>query len=228
MQFGVSYTWSKALTVSSGDNGGLSSYFPTRSWNYGPANFDQPHTLVLNYIYDVPKIGTKTGFRPAKWVLDNWQISGITSFMSGNPFTPGFSPVDGQDTTGSTDGARITVTGDPRLDKSQKTFYRTFNTRRVQAHRRRAVSAMPASGILYGPGINNWDLAVSKRFPLFSERRYVQFRTELFNAWNHTQFSGQDATARFDKNGVQTDPNFGVYTSAFKPRNIQLSLKVVF
>ncbi len=28
--------------------------------------------------------------------------------------------------------------------------------------------------------------------------------------------------------GEQTDPNFGVYTSAFKPRNIQLSLKVVF
>jgi len=84
------------------------------------------------------------------------------------------------------------------------------------------------TGILYGPGINNWDLAISKRFPLFSERRFVQFRTELFNAWNHTQFSGQNATARFDKNGVQTDPNFGAYTAAFKPRNIQLSLKVVF
>ena len=227
VQFGVSYTWSKTLTVSSGDNGGLSSYFPTRSWNYGPASFDQPHTLVLNYIYDVPKIGARMGFRPAKWVLDNWQVNGITSFMSGNPFTPGFSLVDGQDTTGSTDGARITVTGDPRLAKSQKSFYRTFNTD-VFKRTPQGAFGNAGTGLLYGPGINNWDLAISKRFPLFSERRFVQFRTELFNAWNHTQFAGQNPTARFDKNGVQTDPNFGVYTSAFKPRNIQLSLKVVF
>jgi hypothetical protein len=227
MQFGVAYTWSKVLTVSSGDNGGLSSYFPTRQWNYGPANFDQPHTLVLNYTYDLPKIGTATGFRPAKWVLDNWQVSGVTSFLSGNPFTPGFTLVDGQDTTGSTDGAKISVVGDPRLDKSQKTFNRTFNT---DVFRRTPQGSFGNAGvgILYGPGMNNWDLAVSKRFSLFSESRYIQFRTEMFNAFNHTQFSGQNATARFDKNGVQTDPNFGAYTSAFKPRNIQLSLKLVF
>jgi hypothetical protein len=227
IQFGFAYTWSKTLTVSSGDNGALTSYFADRSWNYGPANFDQPHTFVVNYIYDVPKIGTRTGFRPAKWVLDNWQISGITSFMSGNPFTPGFSTVDGQDITGSTDGARIVVTGDPRLDKSQKTFYRTFNT---DVFKRPAQGTFGNAGvdILYGPGINNWDLAVSKRFPLFSESRYVQFRTEMFNVWNHTQFSGVASTARFDKNGVQTDPNFGAYNAALKPRNIQLSLKVVF
>ena len=76
---------------------------------------------------------------------------------------------------------------------------------------------------------NNWDLAVSKRFPIFGERRrFVQFRTEMFNAFNHTQFSDVNSTARFDKNGVQVDPTFGQYTKAFKPRNIQLSLKLVF
>ncbi len=227
VQFGASYTWSKILTVSSGDTGGLSSYFPTRSWNYGPANFNQPQTLVLNYMYEVPKVGTMTGFKPAKWVLDNWQISGITSFLSGSPFTPGFSLVDGLDTTGSTDGARITVTGDPRLDKSQKTFSRTFNTG-VFSRTPRGSFGNAGLGLLYGPGVNNWDLAISKRFRLFSEGRYLQFRTELFNAFNHTQFSGLNSTARFDKNGVQTDPLFGAYTSAYKPRNIQLSLRLAF
>ena len=227
VQFGVSYTWSKILTVSSGDTGGISSYFPVRSYNYGPADFDQPHSLVFNYIYDLPKVGEKTGFKPAKWVLDNWQISGITSFLSGNPFTPGFSLVDGQDTTGSTDGARITVIGDPRLDKSQKTFNRTFNTD-VFKRTPQGSFGNAGVGILYGPGVNNWDLGISKRIPLFSEGRYVQFRMETFNTFNHTQFSGQNATARFDKNGVQTDPNFGVYTGALKPRNIQLSLRLMF
>jgi hypothetical protein len=227
VQFGASYTWSKTLTVSSGDNGGLSSYFPTRSWNYGPASFNQPQTLVLNYMYDVPKIGTMTGFRPAKWVLDNWQVTGISSFLSGSPFTPGFTLVDGQDLTGSTDGARITVIGDPRLDKSQKTFSRAFNT---DVFKRTALGSFGNAGLglLYGPGINNFDLAVSKRFRLFSEGRYLQFRTEMFNAFNHTQFSGLNSTAKFDKNGVQTDPLFGQYTSAYKPRNIQLSVRIAF
>jgi hypothetical protein len=76
--------------------------------------------------------------------------------------------------------------------------------------------------------VNNWDLSLTKRFPLFSERRYVQFRGEFFNAWNHTQFSGVNSTARFDAKGVQTDPNFGAYTGALRPRNIQLSVRVMF
>jgi hypothetical protein len=228
VQFGLAYTWSKALAVGGGgDYPGISSYFSPRVLNYGPASFDQPHTFVLNYIYDVPKVGTKTGFAPAKWVLDNWQISGITAFMSGNPFMPGIATVDGQDITGSQDAARVTIIGNPRLDKSQKTFYRTFNT---DAFARTPKGSFGNEGqnILHGPGINNWDIAVSKRVPLFSEGRYVQFRTEMFNAWNHTQFSGQNSTARFDLTGKQTDPNFGAYTSALKARVIQLSLKVVF
>ena len=69
---------------------------------------------------------------------------------------------------------------------------------------------------------------ITKRFPLFSEKRYVQFRAETYNTFNHTQFSDVNSTARFDKNGVQTDPNFGAYTAAFKPRNIQLSLRFMF
>jgi hypothetical protein len=227
LQFGAAYTWSKVLTDASADNGSVSPYFSDRLRNYGPASFDQPHTLVLNYTYEVPKVGTMTGIRPAKFVLDNWQVSGITSFMSGHPFTPGFTTVDGQDVTGSTEGARVTVIGDPRLDKSQKTFYRTFNT---SAFQRTPQGSFGTSGIgiLYGPGINNWDLAASKRFPLFSESRYIQFRTEMFNAWNHNQFAGQNSTARFDQKGAQIDPNFGAYTSAYKPRIIQLSLRVVF
>jgi len=62
---------------------------------------------------------------------------------------------------------------------------------------------------LYGPGVNNWDFAIFKRVPLGSEQRYIQFRTELFNAWNHTPFSGLDSTLRFDPQGVNQNPNVG-------------------
>jgi len=142
-------------------------------------------------------------------------------------FTPGFSTTDGQDITGSSEGARITVVGNPRLSKSEKTFYRTFNT---DVFRRTPQRDFGNSGLnyLYGPGVNNWDLAISKRVPLRSEQRFIQFRTELFNAWNHTQFSGLDSTFRFDPQGVNQNPNVGSYTSARDPRIMQFSLKVFF
>jgi hypothetical protein len=214
LQFGAAFTWSKTLGYASADGDSVSPYFSARSRNYGPLSFDRPFMLVLNYMYDLPKVGSRMGFSPAKWVLDNWQISGITSFVSGSPFTPGLSTVDGADLTGSTEGARITV-------------FRNFNTEAFA--RTPALSFGNAGiGILHGPGMNNWDIAISKRFPLFSEGRYFQFRTELFNAWNHTQFSGYYTSARFDASGKQTDPNFGAYSAARPPRTIQLSLRVNF
>lgn len=227
LQFGVAYTFSKVLGTASGDGGTLSPYFKPRSRNYGPLSFDRTHALVINYMYDLPKVGSRLGFKPAAWVLDNWQVSGITSFISGAPFTPGFSTVDGEDITGSAEGATITVVGDPRLDKSERDYFRNFKTEVFQRTASRTFGNAGV-GILQGPGINNWDIAVGKRVPLFSEERFIQFRTEMFNAWNHTQFSGLYTGARFDATGKQTDPNFGAYSSARQPRVIQLSLKVIF
>ena len=227
LQFGVAYTFSKALGTASADGGTLSPYFPARSRNYGPLSFDRTQVLVINYMYDLPKVGARLGFKPARWVLDRWQISGITSFISGSAFTPGFSTVDGEDITGSGEGATITVVGDPRLDKSERTYYRNFKTEMFRRTPSRSFGNAGV-GILRGPGINNWDISVTKRVPLFSEARYIQFRTEMFNAWNHTQFSGLFTSARFDLAGNQTDPNFGAYSSARMPRVIQLSLRVIF
>jgi len=226
-RFGVAYTFSKSLGVVGDDYSAVSPYFSPRKRNYGPLNWDRPHVFVVNYIWDLPKVGGRVGVKPLGWVLDNWQLSGITTFMTGAPFTPGFSTTDGQDITGSSEGARITVVGDPRLSKSEKTFYRTFNT---DVFRRTPQRDFGNSGLnyLYGPGVNNWDLAISKRVPLRSEQRFIQFRTELFNAWNHTQFSGLDSTFRFDPQGVNQNPNVGSYTSARDPRIMQFSLKVFF
>ncbi len=61
-----------------------------------------------------------------------------------------------------------------------------------------------------------------------SEGRYIQFRSELFNAWNDTQFSGQDSGTRFDPQGVNQNLNFGAYNGARDPRIIQFSVKVFF
>ena len=234
IQYGVSYTFSKTLGVTAGDFDTVSSYFPTRKWNYGPLSYDMSHVLTINYTWVLPKPGKRlrgrdeTLGRLVGIFLDNWQISGINTFATGTPFTPGFSTTDGADITGSGEGARIVVTGSPKLDKSERTFARNFNTG-VFARPARGTFGNAGVGILRNPGINNWDLSVSKRVPVGAgEQRYFQFRAEFFNAWNHTQFSGYDTTARFDPSGNQTNSNFGALTGAREPRRIQFSLRFMF
>ena len=227
LQLGVAYTFSKSLGIAASDFDGVSPYFSPRLRNYGPLNFDIPHVLVINYIWELPRLGEMLGSKALGLITDNWQLSGITSFLSGTPFTPSFGTVDSTDITGSSEGARINVTTDPNLPKSERDFFRNFRT---EAFARPAVGDFgnAGTGIVRGPGINNWDISVSKRVPVGGETRYFQLRGEFYNAFNHTQFSGVDSSARFDATGKQVDPNFGSYTSARTERRIQLSLRFMF
>ena len=227
LQYGMSYTWAKTLGVSNADFGGVSVYFPVRKQNYGPLGYDIRHMLVLNYTWELPALGKKLDNKILGAVTDNWQLSGITTFMTGTPFTPGFSTSDGQDITGSQEGARITLIGDPNLPKSQRTFFKNFNTDAFARTPQRDFGNA-GNGILRNPAWNNWDISVSRRIPWKGEERYFQFRGEFYNAWNHTQFSGYDTGARFNPQGQQINANFGALTGTRDPRKIQLSLRLMF
>jgi hypothetical protein len=223
LQFGAAYTFSKALGSASTDTEAVSPYFSPRQRNYGPLTFDRRQSASINYLYELPHAGSRLGWRPAKWVLDNWQLSGITTFQTGAPFTPGFSTTDGQDISGSTEGARIDVVGNPYQNLKPGTYFNAA----AFARPARGTFGNAGTNILTGPGINNWDISVGKRF-IFSEQKLLQFRTELFNAWNRTQFSGLYTSASFQPSGAQIDPNIGLPSSARPPRNIQLSLRLTF
>lgn len=226
-EFGVAYTFGKALGTSSNDDTTISAYFPARNWNYGPLSLSRTHSLAINYIYDLPNVGSRMGVRPAKWVFDNWQLSGMTNFRSGAPFTPGFTTTDGSDIAGSSESARIVAVCDAKLSPGERSYGRNFKTECFQRPAKYTFgNAGP--GLLWGPGISNWDMSVSKRIPLWGESRYIRFRAEMFNVWNHTQFSSFDTDALFDSSGRQTDANFGAFASARAPRTMQFSLKVVF
>ncbi|MBL8228689.1 MAG: TonB-dependent receptor [Bryobacterales bacterium] len=226
-QFGLSYTFSKVLGVTDNESALATPYFDPRRWNYGPLAFDRTQVAVVNYIYDIPSPGKALNWRPLHWALGNWQISGITSLVTGAPVTPGFSTVDGQDITGSSEGPRITVTGDPKLPASERTFFRNFRT---EAFARTPLRSFGNAGIgiLRGPGYVNWDLSITKRVPLWSEERFLQVRGEFFNAFNNTQFSGFDLSPRFDLAGRQVNPNFGAFTSARDARVVQISARFAF
>lgn len=223
LQFGLSYTFSKALGVASGDTEGVSPYFSPRDRDYGPLNFDRRQSLVIHYTYQVPRLGSLLRVAPAKWVLNGWQLSGVTTFQSGSPFTPGFSTTDGQDISGSTENARIDVVGDPTRDVAPGTFFNTKAFARPQ----QGTMGNAGANIVYRPGINNWDVSVGKRYRV-REGWSLLVRAELYNAWNHTQYSGIYTSARFDKAGEQVNVNFGTPSGTRRPRNVQLSARLVF
>ncbi len=225
IQFGGAWTWSKALDFNDTDTETVSTLVPVRVWNYGLASFDRTHVLKANWLWDVSR-SVRGGFLK-KMALSGWQASGIASFISGRPLGLSYSTVLFSDPTGTpSQGARVVVLANPVLPKSQRTFSRNFRTDVFQPAPR-GTTGNAAKTIIRGPGVNNWDIAVFKSFPL-REPYKLQFRWETYNSFNHTQFSGLDTTARFDAVGAQVNQRLSEFTSARPPRRMQFALRFSF
>jgi hypothetical protein len=227
LQYGLSYTYSKALGVTNADFDTVSYYFNPRQRNYGPLGYDIRHMLMFNYNYEVPGLGKHFNNKILGIVTDNWQISGITTWMTGTPFLPGFSTSDGQNITGSQEGANITMLGDPNLPGDQRTFFRNFATEMFARTPQRSFGN-GSQRFMRNPTWSNWDMSFSKRIPLGSEQRFFQLRGELYNIWNHAEFNGYDTGARFNPAGQQINANFGAFTGTRDPRKAQLSLRFMW
>src|SRR5713226_3941213 len=88
-QYGVAYTYSKTFDYSKDDDSGdVNNGRPYIAFNKGVADFDQTHIFTVNYIYDVPRLG-RWHNRLARLLLDDFQISGTTSYATGKPKTFG-------------------------------------------------------------------------------------------------------------------------------------------
>jgi hypothetical protein len=178
-----------------------------------------------------------------KAVFDDWQLSGVTAFASGTPSGVGFTTTNSTDITGGGDGSRLVMLGDPTLDSSDRNPVTLSNgligpPQWINA----AAFALPAKGdfgnapkdVFRLPGTNNWDISLFKKIPLKSETRYLQFRWEIYNVFNHTQFSGVNTTARFDDNPAsatykqQVNTAFGQVNAARNARVMQGSLRLTF
>lgn len=225
LQFGGSWTWSKAMDFNSAEGDLLSTFIKARTYAYAVSTLDRTHVLKVNWLWDIPS--PKSVWKPAGAVLSQWQLSGIVSCVSGTPTGVGFSQVNAADITGSpTDNARIVVTGNPVLPKGERTFDRNFRTDVFQLPAR-GTFGNSARTILRGPGINNWDASLRKTIPV-TDRVKLQFRWELYNAFNHSQFSDIDTAARFDAQGRQVNTRLGAFTAARSPRIMQFALRASF
>lgn len=229
LQFGAAYTYGKAMGYGDAYDAGIAVYVSPRYWNYGPISYDRTHSFVANWVWDVPRLSAKLNHQVVKWVFDNWQFSGIMSMISGSPRGVGLSLSDGADLTGGGDGTTAVLTAPAMLSKSERTFDRFFNTSAFARPAKGNTGSGAASSVyaFRGPGINNWDLTFFKTIPV-KEKVAFQFRWEMYNAFNHTQFNGVNTTAQFDAKGAIVNTAFGQITSARDPRIQQMSLRLTF
>ena len=72
------------------------------------------------------------------------------------------------------------------------------------------------------------DMTFNKHIPIKSEARFFEIRWEMYNAFNHTQFSQLDTTAQFDPAGRQVNGRLGQVITSRPPRIMQLGLRLVF
>ena len=239
ISFGVSYTYSKTMNTGSSEGDVLSTYRPWRVWTYGPANFDQTHMFIVNYVWNLPKashlVQSSGGKLLIGSVFDNWQVSGVTTMASGLPQPISIGTISGLDLTGGGDGVRANVIARPQLPHGQRTFDRWFNTAAfAMPNLPNGTTVDPGNASVFpirGPGQNDWDMSFVKKFPLKSESRSLQFRAELYNAFNHTQFMSLDTNAVFDDTVAshpQVNSEFGQVIATRQPRVIQLSVRLEF
>jgi hypothetical protein len=264
----ASYTFSK--TMDNITNELFSSFVnPRRPQNnfdlrneWAESTLSRPHRLAIGWIWELPFYRNEGGFLGQ--LLGNWQISGIYQAESGQLVDAlSFNDANGNlDSAG--DRAVLNPNGD--LGRGSDVNWLTRNGNVVASGSVPAnqvvgyvavdptaafvfadTGALPTAGrnMIRAPGINNWDLAFFKRFPI-TENHRLEFRAEMFNAFNHPQFVIDDPFATdyvnvrsanfqnkrlFSGNPFGSIPSFGLITDPVaggNPRVIQLVLRYSF
>jgi hypothetical protein len=248
LQFQASYTWGKCLsdylgtsTAASGEGGSI-AYDPAtqvaegnRNIATGECGYDRPQRLVVSYVYNFPKFNSGEGF--AGKALSGWDVAGVTTVQSGNPIT--LTDSRGGQVYGAvgTSGANLCA-GETIAD----VFTQGSTESRISHYFNTAAFCTPpvigaeggvggATGYgnvrmnpVLGPGQFNWDISIQKHTTVggLRENADLEFRTDFFNAFNHTQFSNPASN-------VGSASTFGVITTtSVGPRIIQFALKYAF
>ncbi|PYR73040.1 MAG: hypothetical protein DMF86_21600, partial [Acidobacteria bacterium] len=238
------YVWSKALGINNDDFAAGAPNLTkeqTKHLDYSLTSYDRPHNVVLNSIYQMPEV---TSNKALGVLANNWQLSGVYRWTSGRPYGVGFSiPGIGQANLAGNDGnpgARIVLLCDPGSGWSSDP-YRQLNTACFAPPQPGSKGDESSRFFVRAPPQNNLDMSLSKTFAVYKQTKF-EFRVDMFNALNHTQFTGVNATANFvsltdrtitnlpyDASGALARPNgFGSINGVAAPRTLQLVTRVTF
>ena len=252
LSFGVAYTLSKSSDDGSNPRDIIPNAFDARPL-WGPSAYDTRNVLVVNWIYELPVF--RNPATVAGKVLGGWQVTGVTQFQSGTPFTVGTNEdvagvggvgrLDGNHTDGSKRDMQIwNINGDPVLPRGDRQFSNGAGDQnywfRVRNDDGSPIFVKPAAGtfstarnrnLVYAPGLQNWNLGLFKSFYV-TEKQRVTFRAEAFNWVNHPNVGGENGgRGGGGGNGVDITPTsstFGKVTSKGGQRTLQLSLRYSF
>jgi hypothetical protein len=241
VSFTAAYTFSKALGIRGGQQGRSlqpPSLDQIRDFSYGVLGNDRRHLFSLAYSWLLPEV--KTGVTNA--LLGNWQISGISQFVSGAPLQviggDGNFRLDGTTSNGTTISNQ-SITGSPDIPVMPVLTCDPRGGGGDVLARAECFGA-PSPGQngnfiwpnVVGNSYVNHDLSLFKNFPFGSGGKKFQFRASAYNVFNHPQRAPDDAqnlNVTF-ANGVQTNANLGLLPSDNKygRRIIQLAFKFYF
>jgi Carboxypeptidase regulatory-like domain/TonB dependent receptor len=225
LQLQAAYTWSKSLDWASSFEETVDpfDYKASRALSL----FNSAQRFVINYYWEFP-VQRFNGFKGK--VLDDWAMSGIIQFQSGFPIriqtqddtelisSLFFLSADAPQLTGplqTQSGKQVTT---QTVNGTQQTGHFFINAGSFSDPPLGSFSTTPRS-ICCGPGENQWDVTFSKKVAL-TEARYFQFRADIFNIFNKTEFVNPD--------GNFSDTTFGQVQQARDPREVQFALKFYF
>jgi hypothetical protein len=225
--FQLSYTWSK--TISDGAEG---SRFKTNAfsvpWNdwsrgRGPANFDRTHRLSLVFNHDLPN---KFNAGIGRALFNDWALNGFFVGQTGTPITvtnrDSGRGIGGSNVSTSASDLFADVNAGVPLVSSGKTVDNldAYINPAAFTKARRGTFGNAGRGMFRGPGQWNIDFSVFKNIPL-TERFNLQFRTEFFNLFNHTNFG--NPTSSLDSASYGT-----IRSTSVNARLVQFALKLSF
>jgi hypothetical protein len=212
--FLAAYTFAKLIDVG---QPGYRDPLVNRNLDRGLAPDNAPNRLTFAFNYRLPfgKGNKWVTSGPLVYLIGGWELNGITTFQSGDSITPGVST---NTCVCGNNFAVPNVSKNPRLDPSQRSYARYFDTSAFSTPALYTIGSA-GRGLIYGPHTFNTDISGGKRFPLpFREGMDREFRAEFYNAFNTPQFNGPNVTL-----GAGT---FGQVTGSKNERQGQLALKL--
>jgi hypothetical protein len=216
------YTYGKSLDQASNLGEEINPIHPALS--KALSAFDVKHNFVVSYNYQLPL--NRLFERSNRWT-EGWAVSGITRFSTGFPVTL-YNYGDNSLLGAEPNGVNNYGVDEPQYAPGALDL--NHNPRNGQAYFNTSLFSLQPLGqpgnakrrYFYGPGIDNYDMALLKSVPL-KESRSLQFRFEGFNVFNHAQFYGPAAV-----NGNINSSSFGEVVSAAAPRLMQAAVKFIF
>ena len=231
LTFGLVYTWSKSLATANSDQDTQDPF--NALLDYRAAGWDRTHVFAANYVYNLPNVTKHFGGpRFLSYITDNFQLSGITQFMTGTPvdLNNAFSFPPGSVTGSNQYGAlpayyTLDASGNPVLPAIGPPGRGSRDT-------------------LRNGGMQTWDMSLFKNVPLGkNEARYLQLRLEAFNVFNHPNFQDKNFGANVtgpwayasptDPLTITKNDNWGTYSDTYGTgpggfRVVQLGAKIYF